>query len=419
MGGSMKAYRQVAVIGAGMVGVSTALWLQRMGCEVTLIDREGPAAGASTGNAGIIAAGAVVPLPVPGLIWKAPGMLFDPRQPLFLKWGYLPRLLPFLLRYMGHARQAKVEQITQALTLLLQDSADQHQALAEGTEAVQFIRPGSYLHGYASKQAFEADAYGWDLRRRNGYTVREMTPGDMAAFDPVLAGRFGYGVDSPQHGTITDPGAYVRALAVAFQAGGGQIVQASVTGFREEDGRAVAALTDKGEIAAEGFAVTLGAWSGGIAGALGVTVPLESERGYHVEFHSPNIELRAPVMVASGKFVATSMRGRLRAAGIVEFGGLKAPASRAPFELMRRSVARIFPDLTYSHTSEWMGHRPATSDSLPVIGPSPRLANVYLGYGHQHIGLTGGPRTGRWLAQMLAGEPVNADLSAFAADRRG
>ncbi|SMX50371.1 D-amino acid dehydrogenase small subunit [Maliponia aquimaris] len=410
--------QHVAVIGAGMVGVSTALWLQRRGVRVTLIDREGPAAGASQGNGGVLASIAVVPVPVPGLLRKAPGMLFDPNQPLFLKWGYLPRLLPFLARYLPYGRADRVERISQGLTTLLHDSPDQHAALAAGTAAAEYIRPGSYVYGYESRAAYEQDAFGWELKRRRGLPFHEMDAEALAAFDPALTGRFGFGVNCTGLGFITDPGAYVRALAAHFTESGGTQVTATVSGFRAEGGRAVAALTDQGEIAADGFALTLGAWSGAIARDLGITVPLESERGYHVEFHDPNLTLRGPVMVAAGKFVATPMQGRLRAAGIVEFGGLKATPSRAPFDLMRRSVARIFPDLTYSHTTEWMGHRPATADSLPVIGPAPRLPNVWLGYGHHHVGLTGGPKTGRWLAQMMTGATVNEDLSPYAADRR-
>lgn len=410
--------QHVAVIGAGMVGVSTALWLQRRGVRVTLIDREGPAAGTSQGNGGVLASIAVVPVPVPGLLRKAPGMLFDPDQPLFLKWGYLPRLLPFLARYLPYGRADRVERISQGLTTLLHDSPDQHVALAEGTPAAGYIRRGSYLYGYPGRADFEKDAFGWELKRRRGLPFRELDAAALAEFDPALKGRFGYGVECPEHGIITDPGAYVRALAAHFTENGGTLVKATVSGFRSETGRALSALTDSGEIAADGFALTLGAWSGPIARDLGITVPLESERGYHVEFHDPNITLRAPVMVAAGKFVVTPMQGRLRAAGIVEFGGLKAPPSAAPFALLRRSVARLFPDLACSHTTEWMGHRPATADSLPVIGRAPRLSNVWLGYGHHHVGLTGGPKTGRWLAQMMTGAGVNEDLTPFAADRR-
>ncbi|MEO1718594.1 MAG: FAD-binding oxidoreductase, partial [Planctomycetota bacterium] len=135
-------------------------------------------------------------------------------------------------------------------------------------------------------------------------------------------------------------------------------------------------------------------------------------------FHAPNIALKSAIMIAASKFVLTPMDGRLRAAGIVEFGGLHLPPSEAPFDLLRRRVKEYFPDLEYSHTTQWMGHRPAPSDSIPIIGQSPRLKNVYLGYGHHHVGLTGGPKTGRWLAQLATGRAPNEDLTPFSPSRR-
>ncbi|WP_424986186.1 NAD(P)/FAD-dependent oxidoreductase [Microbulbifer sp. S227A] len=409
---------RVLVIGAGIVGVSTAVWLQRAGCDVTLIDRSGPASGTSHGNGGILAACAVVPVTVPGLLSKAPGMLFDRDQPLFLKWRYLPRLLPFLRRYLANATDAQVERTSLALTELLGDCADQHVALARNTPAAAYVRPGSYLFGYPDKPAFDAERYVWSIRRKRGYRFREMTADDLAAHDPALAGRFGYGVECPDHGLITDPGAYVIALADHFVAQGGRLLTGDVTGFDRQDGTVTAARTSAGQIAADSFVLATGVWSGPLARGLGITVPLESERGYHVEFVNPSITLTSPIMVAAGKFVVSSMQGRLRCAGVVEFGGLDAGPSRAPFELLKRQVATLFPDLTYDDTVEWMGHRPATADSIPTIGQAPAARNVFVGYGHHHIGLSGGPKTGRWLAQMITGRPVNTDLSAFSPDRR-
>ncbi|MFK7754815.1 MAG: NAD(P)/FAD-dependent oxidoreductase [Sedimentitalea sp.] len=410
--------QHVLVIGAGIVGLSTAIWLQRAGQQVTLLDRIGPASGTSYGNAGILASASVVPVPVPGLLAKAPGMLLNPNKPLFLKWRYLPRLLPFLIPYLRQATAARVDDITQSLTELLHDSPDQHLALARGTPAEEYIKPGSYLFGYKDKAAFEADSFAWDLRTKRGFTFHELDADALADYDPALKGRFGYGVECPGHGLITDPGAYVKALAAHFTDQGGEIRIASLTGFDLGDGMACAAHTDQGDIAADSFVVATGAWSGAIASALGITLRLESERGYHVEFVDPSIILKSPVMVASGKFVASSMNGRLRCAGVVEFGGLDAPPSAAPFELLKRQITALFPDLTYSRIDTWMGHRPATPDSIPLIGATPRAPNVYVGYGHQHVGLTGGPKTGRWLAQMITKQPVNTDLSAFAPGRR-
>ena len=416
----MASPQDIVVIGAGIVGVSTAIWLQRAGgLNVTLIDREGPAAGTSHGNAGILASAAIVPVPTPGILLKAPGMLLDPMQPLFLRWSYLPKIAPFLARFLANAKADRVEKIAAALSGLLSDAVDQHKSLAAGTPGAAYVKDGDWIWAYESRKAFEKDAWSWDLRLRNGHRFEEMDADALAAHDPALEGRFGYGVRKLDHGYISDPGAYVRALHGHFLASGGTAVQAEVTDIRLVAGRAVAVVTNQGEVAADEVVVTTGAWSGPLAKRLGVKIPLESERGYHVEYVNPSFTPRTPVMVAAGKFVATPMEGRLRCAGVVELGGLKSGSSEAPFRLIEKQAKAAFPDLTYDRIDRWMGHRPSTSDSLPVIGRAPAAPNVWLGYGHQHVGLTGGPKTGRWLAGMIAGEAPNADLTRFDPGRGG
>jgi len=407
--------RSVIVVGAGIVGVSTALWLQRDGFAVTLIDREGPAAGTSYGNAGVIASGAIVPVSVPGLWRKAPGMLFSPNQPLFLKWSYLPRLLPFLRQYLGQSRN--VDHIAGHLYELLHDAVDQHHALADGTPAARYITDDDWIYGYKDREAFLADSYGWAIRKKHGVPFEEMSGADLAAHDPALGQRFGHGVRLLRHGRIVDPGAYVTALMENFCDKGGVFRKARITDVHLANGTCTGIETDKGPMTADHYVLTLGPWSGPLAAKLGITTPLESERGYHIEFVNPSITLRNSVMVTSGKFAMHSMTGRLRCAGMVEFGGLDAAPSKAPFDLLRRQVKALFPDLTYDRVDEWMGHRPSTPDSLPVIGTAPRADNLTLGYGHQHVGLTAGPKTGRWLAQIASGRGPNTDLAAFSPGR--
>lgn len=413
----MKNPPHIAVVGAGIVGVSTAIWAQRAGARVTLIDREGPAAGTSYGNAGLLAATAVVPVAVPGLLRKAPGMLLDPNQPLFLRWSYLPRILPWLLKFLSHATASEVDRISAALTGLLADTVDQHRNLANGTGAEKFIKDGDWVFGYADKKAFEKDSYAWLIRRQNGYDCVEMGPDDIAAYDPVLAGRFGYAVRCLNHGFISDPGAYVQALADHFVAMGGELTIAEVSGFDIADNVVNAVRTMSGSIEVDHAVITAGVWSAQLGG--GAPVRLDSERGYHVEFVNASVKLRSPLMHAAGKFGITPMDGRLRCAGTVELGGLKNPPSTAPVELLKRNALKLFPDMTYDRIDTWMGHRPSTTDSLPVIGQAPAARNLWLGYGHQHIGLTGGPKTGRWLAQLAMDQNPNVDLSPFDPNRPG
>ncbi|QBF31078.1 FAD-binding oxidoreductase [Thalassococcus sp. S3] len=409
--------RHVAVIGAGIVGVSTALWLQRDGIRVTLIDRAGPGEGTSFGNGGVLASCAVVPVTVPGLLRKAPRMLMDPDQPLFLKWPYLPRLLPWLVPYLRHATDRDVSRIASALTPVIGDSLADHQALAAGTRANRWITPCDYLYVYKDRAGFAADAFGWDIRKQNGFRWDELTAPALSAYDPNLASHFEFAVRLGGHGRITDPGQYVKDLAAHFEAQGGRVLQAEVTDILQENG-AVTGLRAAGEtIPCTDLALTAGIWSKALARQLGVSIPLETERGYHLELWEPSFMPRAPLMIAEGKFVATPMDGRLRLAGIVEFGGLDAAPAQAPFDLLLRQVKRALPGLTWKEQTQWMGHRPAPTDSIPVIGPAPDLKGAFMGFGHHHVGLTGGPKTGRLLSQIITGARPNIDLTPYAPSR--
>lgn len=413
-----KLNKKIAVVGAGIVGVSTAIWLQRAGHEIVLIDREGIAAGASYGNAGILACSGIIPVTTPGLLFKAPRMLLDPNQPLFLRWSYLPKILPWLIKFLKKANVKDMDHIVMQLHRVMYDSVEQHIALAKGTAAEHFIKPYSYLHGFTDKAHYKTDEKYFNILRQHGYELIEMEPDEIAEYEPALKGKFGYAIRSTSDGKITDPGAYIKALADDFEGKGGQILIGDVTDILHKDGKATSLKFEDGRtIKADHIVISSGAWSGKLTKKLGLNIPLETERGYHLEFVNANIELKSPVMVTTGKFGMNSMEGRLRCAGIVELGGLDAKPSRAPFELLKRQVHALFPELEYDEVKEWMGHRPSAPDSLPVIGALENISNVWADFGHQHLGLTGGPKTGRWLAQMISGEKMNEDLSAYSPNR--
>ena len=400
------------------MGVSTAIWLQRSGFKVILIDREGVAAGTSYGNAGILACSAIIPVTTPGLMFKAPKMLLDPNQPLFLRWTYLPKILPWLVKFLSKANLKDMQQITSDLHRVMYDSVDQHKQLATGTGAEHFIKTECYIHGYKNREAFLADISSWETRKKVGLDYDELDAEELAKHDPALAGKFGFAIRSLTDGHVTDPGEYIKTLAEHFENQGGEIVIGEAADIPIENQQASGVcLEDGNKIEADHVVIASGAWSGALARKLGLKVPLETERGYHLEFVNPNIKLRSPVMVSAGKFGMNSMDGRLRCAGIVELGGLDAAPSRAPFELLKRQVSALFPELKYDEIREWMGHRPSTPDSLPLIGAIENVSNVWAGFGHQHLGLTGGPKTGRWLAQLIAGKKLNEDLSAYKPNR--
>jgi len=362
------------VIGAGINGLSTAIWLQRFGHDVKLVDRAEPGSGTSYGNAGILAAGAVLPVTVPGLIAKIPKMVLSRKSPLFLRWRYLPRLLPFLMKYLSFGTKKHVSRFAQEMSYLLGDSYDQHMALAQGTGAARFIHPDDYCHGYDSQAALDADMPAIAFRRALGYQIDIETGEEFAKTDPFHQGNFSHVARHKNHGRISDPLAYSRALFAHFLNQGGAFLNASVSDVVIANGEIECVQSDQGPITAEQYVFTLGPWVQGISKQLGLSIPLESEGGYHVELINPSLIPKLPVMISAGKFVVT---------------------------------------VRYDDMKVWHGFRPTTANSYPVIGRPAHLSNAHVGFGHQHIGLTAGPKTGRILAEMISNRPVNKDLSVF------
>ncbi|MGP6087900.1 NAD(P)/FAD-dependent oxidoreductase [Antarctobacter jejuensis] len=405
--------QRIIIAGAGIVGVSAGIWLRRISdAEVTIIDRLPPGEGTSHGNAGVLAACSIAPVTAPGLIAKAPRMLLNPDFPLFLRWGYLPRLAPWLVKYLSNANDGDTRRIAKGLTTIVGDTVDQHKALVADTDAADWVQDSDYSFAYTDRAAFDADAYTWALRREAGFEPVISEGAEVHEREPNLAPSIGLLATMKDHGYIRDPGGYVKALARVFEGQGGRILQAEITDFDLNDGKVSAVLTNKGRQPCDRAILATGVWSKPLMKKLGLNIPIETERGYHIVFKDAQGGPSHPIMVASGKFVGTPMAAGLRCAGVVEFGGLEAGPSKAPLDLLRRKARAAFPNLTSSEEIEWLGHRPAPSDSLPLIGEV-RASGLYTAFGHHHIGLTGGPKTGRIVAGLAADKPVNTDIGAF------
>lgn len=404
------------VIGAGIVGVSTGIWLLRAGVNVTLVDRLAPGKGTSYGNAGVLANCSMVPVTTPGLALKGPKLALDPNFPLFMRWSYLPKLAPWLFKYLSNANDRDTRRIAAGLTPIVEDAVEQHHALAGNTRAEEWIVDSDYVFAYNGRAAFEAESYVWELRREAGFAPELIEGPAVHAYEPNLGPEVTCLAVMRDHGFVRDPGGYVAALAEEFEALGGRLRQAEVKGFGYTGEKVSEVRTSEGPLACDNVVLATGVWSKPLMKQLGLSIPLETERGYHVVFEDAKGGPAMPVMVAAGKFVATPMARGLRCAGIVEFGGLEAGPSRAPFALLRKQVKAAFPKLEAASEVEWQGHRPAPSDSLPLIGQVGQTG-IYTGFGHHHIGLTGGPKTGRLLAQLITGQRPNIDLSPYAPAR--
>src|SRR5690606_13631788 len=267
----------VVVIGAGIVGVSAAVWLQREGFDVILIDRGEPGEGTSYGNGGVLASCSIVPVTVPGLLGQAPRMLLDPRQPLSVKWRQLPRLAPWLRSYLGHCTPEQTRRTADALFALIGDSLVDHQALAEGTGGEAFVRPCDYLYAYHDRAGFEADAFGWSIRREHGFRWEELDGAALRRHDRLLHPDLDFAVRLGGDGRITDPVRHFKALARHVEARGGRILRAEVSDVVRRNGRVVGVRAGGETSDCSAVSVATGVWSGALARKLGLVLPLESE----------------------------------------------------------------------------------------------------------------------------------------------
>ena len=411
----------VTVIGAGIVGISTAEHLRRDGHQVTLVDRAPPGDPQQTsyGNAGLLTPSSMVPVPVPGLPARLPKMLLSRNSPLFLRWRHLPRLAPWLIRFLAHARPEIMERTAAVLAPLLADAPQEHLELARGTGAEKFLRMSEIAYLYPDRRALDSDRALRELRRDHGCPSEVLDREELTRLDPELAGNYQHGALFRNHGYLTSPGGYVAALAAHFASNGGVVRIAEARDLtRLEDGRLNIA-TSKGTLIADRVVICTGIDSGHWMGRLGHRAQLESERGYHLMLHGARPLPPIPYLLADGKAALTPMEDGLRVAGLVEFASRNAPPSRRPLVYLRHLVRRVYPEIRWESEESWMGHRPATVDSLPVLGASPHEPGVVFAFGTQHVGITCGPRLGRWAAGLAAGRPMNTDFTPYRVDRFG
>ncbi|MEE8444957.1 MAG: FAD-dependent oxidoreductase, partial [Alphaproteobacteria bacterium] len=306
--------RRAAVVGAGVVGMATALSLQRDGHRVTVFDPVPPGESCSSGNAGIFASYAVAPVQSPGIVWRVPGMLVDPLSPLALRWRYLPVLVPWLLRFAMASGRGRVEAISQALAALLADATPSWRVLIDEAGAGDLLREGDILILFGGEKDWRDGQFLLDLRRRRGVAIEEIGVDEAHRLEPALAPVFKRAAVFPDNTWCVDPLALVRRLAARFVASGGVIEGARITGLDPRDDGGAILHTDDGAREAEIVAVCAGAWSKRLAAMLGCAVPLDTERGYHVMLETPDGLLSRPVNWVGGGFYMTPMEGGLRCA---------------------------------------------------------------------------------------------------------
>lgn len=412
-----RAAERVTIIGAGIVGVCVASYLQQEGFAVEIVDPEPPGTMCSYGNAGGICPGSCVPLAGPGMLKNLPRWLLDPEGPLHIRLAYLPRLAPWLVRFLAAGKVERVREISRHMRALHAQALELYAPLVRAAGCEDLISRRGQLFVHESACGPEKDAFGLALRRAAGVEVELLDRHEIRQLEPALAPIFARAVYLPEQGQTKNPGRLVAALAEHVVRRGGRLVRAAVTGVEMGACGPEALASTAGRLPVQRLVVAAGAWSGRLAASLGSKVPLETERGYHVVVTGADPGLRIQTMWAERKFVAAPMEDGLRLAGTVEFGGLAAEPDMARADLLLRQGRRMFPGLEVGEVSRWMGHRPSLPDSLPVISRSPHHENVLFAFGHGHTGLIGGAMTGRLIADLAVGRPPSIDPRPYRVDR--
>ncbi|MCF3934799.1 FAD-binding oxidoreductase [Acuticoccus sp. M5D2P5] len=403
----------IVVLGAGIVGLATAEALLADGHAVTIVDREAAIPGASKGNAGGLGVTEIMPLDFAATLWKLPRWLADPLGPVSVGAAQAVKMLPWMRAMARTASPTRRAAAIAALASALAEAPRDFVALLDTLGLREELNEVGALWCYETKAAFEADAADRKARRAHGIVMEEIGGDEARAMEPALGPRTAAAVFTPQWSHVNDPATLVNALRRHLETAGVGFVAGEVVGV---DGAALK-LTCGRTLPFERLVVAAGAWSGALARAVGDQVLLESERGYNTTIPEPGVSLSREIIFAERHFVATPMQCGLRIGGAAEFRGLRAPPNYRRSAALASLAKLYLPDLDSTGGQDWMGHRPATPDSLPVIGVSPRRADVFYAFGHGHVGLTLGPTTGRMIADLVADRPPHVDPAPFSISR--
>lgn len=408
----------IVVVGAGVIGVTIAYELRRRGRSVILVDRDEPGLGASYGNMASIAVTEFMPASRPAIWRQMPGWLLDPEGPVRIRPAYMPSLVPWFARFLAASRPSKLRQLEAQGAALCGRVYDDLLPLLRDTGLSDMLTEEGCLALYADDAELAADRDHIEILERFGFAHRHLDGGEVRVLEPDISDRINKAVLFPDNRSIRDPYRLVLAIFDKFRELGGTFVKGEVVGFdmaasalksvRLADGRAIDA--DKAVLCA-------GAYTARLSAMLRESIPLETERGYHTQIMSPGVSLSHSIIWPARAFMVTPTAGGLRVGGTVEMAGLDAPPDYRRSKITVKRALEALSGLRVEGTSEWMGHRPALPDTVPVIGPSAKVSNVFYATGHGHLGLTYAATTGRIIGDIATGAPPPLDIRPYRVDR--
>lgn len=407
----------IAIVGAGIVGIAVAAYLAEAGRSVTIFDRTGICEETSSGNAAAFAFSDVLPLAQKGMMRNVPKWLMDPLGPLAIPPTYLPKLLPWLLRFWKAGAPEHYEASLAAQASMMQLAESEWTELMRRSSTQPMLRDDGSLELYESDAEFTASLPGWRARDRFGIKYRHVEGDELAALQPGLSPRFVRGTFVPGWKTVADPKLLGKAVWAYAEVHGARFVQGLVRHVATGEGGVELHLADGRIERAKTLVVAAGAWSHRLARQFGERIPLETERGYNTTLPASAFDVKRQLIFSAHGFVVTPLSTGLRIGGAVELGGLDLPPNYARSRAMLDKAKRFLPGLDASGGRDWMGYRPSLPDSLPVIGQARNASNVFYAFGHGHLGLTQSAATGRLIRDLVLGHSLPMDIAPFSSQR--
>jgi D-amino-acid dehydrogenase len=407
----------VAVVGAGIVGTVIAFELQRRGTNVVLIDKDAPGKGASYGNMASIAVTEFLPASRPSIWAQMPKWLLDPEGPVRIRPSYLPRLTPWFLRFLASSRPSKLRELEAAGATLCHRVHEDFDELLKHTGLAHMLSAEGCLSLYADEAEFRADREHIEVLERFGFRHEILGGNAIRDLEPALTTKIAKAVLFPDNRSVKDPYQLVLRLSEQFLSLGGRIEQGEVVDFDKGDGVKAVRLKDGRSISASQTVLCAGAHTGRLSRLFGEPIPLETERGYHTQIMDPGISMRHSIIWPARAFMVTPTAGGIRVGGTVEMAGLDAEPDYRRAKVLVKRAREALPELRANEVTEWMGHRPALPDTVPVISPSAKHRGVFYATGHGHLGLTYAATTGRLIADLVTGVQPPIDLKPYRVNR--
>ncbi|WP_034303142.1 FAD-binding oxidoreductase [Herbaspirillum sp. RV1423] len=410
---------QITIVGAGLIGLSCAWRAQMSGWDVTIIDRQFDGDRASHGNAGGIAVSESTPMAIPGFSLKVARWLLDPLGPLSIRPAHAFKLLPWFIAFNQVNKPENFKRLSFALASLNNRVYDDFLPMLKDLGISDHLHRRGALTVYESERSFQSEAAEWAWKRELGVKWRAVSRDEIRVLEPNLAPLFSHGLMIEDWGHINDPKKIVEALRSAIISRGAILIPGEVARLDLSNRSQPAAIHVNGKrIAGDKLLVANGAWAGRLAATVGDRVLIESERGYNTTLPDESRRLHREVIFADRKFVATPLQVGLRIGGAAEFAGLDAPPNYRRSDALMRLARRYIPGMSEQGAQQWMGNRPTTPDSIPVLGPSPQSPNLLYAFGHGHLGLTQAATTAAIINDLICENPT-MDLSEFSVARFG